>query len=355
MAESTEPARWLGRVAIVAWVVVGVATVLLAPTKEPPAPGYAELLFGAAPSMQSSARGGTLLLARLLERQGFTVQTTAAYGPPIVDSLFMLAPRIGLGEEEAGALVAWVRAGGHLVYAPVIVTLEPAAEAKDGEKKRVRLDDELLQALQADAVGESAKLGAATVWDIGRGRVAWLDDGAAPLTNERLGAVGLAPELDWLEMLLNGSTTVAFDEGRIGFAEPEGVLALLGRSRFGAGLKLGIFGLVLWLVAIARRRLPARAEPPPGTRAFGEHIDAVAALLNRGARVPLAGRLLLHGTIRRLGALARVDDAQAALRDAGQALAKAPTTLTLAREAERLRQLERRLKPNAAFTRGQRM
>ena len=200
------------------------------------------------------------------------------------------------------------------------------------------------------AVIEPTLGGAAARWSIGRGRVAWIDGGSGALANQRVAKEGLTVELAWLAWILDGQRRVVFDEGRLGFAESEGIVDLLSHSRFADGLCLAVAdrfclaALLVGLVAMVRRRYPVRVEPLPGANAFQEYIEAVGFLLQRGKRVRLAAQLLLSGTRQRLGALARLDKARDELHAAEQALLETPTSVVLAEHAEVLRRLEERLR-----------
>jgi hypothetical protein len=59
--------------------------------------------------------------------------------------------------------------------------------------------------------------------------------------------------------------------------------------------------------------MPVQSSRDPGTRDFGEHLDAVADVLSRSRCTALASRLLVAGTQRRLGVLARAPEVWSAL------------------------------------------
>ncbi len=368
MAESGGRSRSLGRAAVVGWIVLGIIGVLVAPTSEPPSPTSAEVIFGQSPSMHSSARTGTLAFARLLERMEYDVRIHQAAGRPSAEVLMLLEPKVGLGDEEVDALVTWVRDGGRLVYAPHGVSppvdepeeLWASDAAGDGESDEARDDDEaeeeeqasddtsddesigdrFLLALEEEIRSEPRVIGTATLWDVGRGRAAILEGGAIALSNESLADVGIGSELPWLRVILAGRTSVAFDEGRLGFGEALGVWGMITHSRFATAARLVLMALLLWIVARGSRRVPAQPDPPAGGRDFGEHIDAVADVLGSGGRVRLALDALAAGTRRRLGALVATDRARQLFDAVASSCRGRPSAATVARTAEALRKLE---------------
>jgi hypothetical protein len=384
MAERSEARRWLGRAAVAVWVVLGAGAVLIAPEEDAPSPSEAELRFQTAPSSLSSARSGTLAFARLLRRMGFQVSEHSGVGDPDADLLLLLEPRHAPSPEESAILIEWVRRGGRLVYAPGNFVGEratprrrhlgegdpvedvPADDAPGGEapapgtptgdeeteqqpeEQTDRLAagpnrdvvDHLAAAIASEATGEPREDGSATLWRVGAGRAALLENGAVNLSNELLEEQGIRDQLGWLRWILTGARTVAFDEGRLGYGEAVGPWVLLTQSRFSAGTKLALLALFILLVARGARRQPAQPEPPAGGRAFGEHIDAVASVMRAGSRARLAGAVLVDGTRRRLGALAATPRATEVIQAAERALAGSPTPGTVGRHAARLRDLE---------------
>jgi hypothetical protein len=195
---------------------------------------------------------------------------------------------VDLSDDEVEVLVAWVRRGGRLAYAPA---MDPGADslAQKVEEKASRLTSGL----------------STDLWQLGSGRVALISDRGAALTNRSLRANGLKSELAWLAPLLDGVRRVAFDEARIGLAPSESIVDLALRSRYGPAVGAAALALLTWLVAAGVRREPAVTSPRHTDRVFAEHLDVLARALSERARVQLAAELLMAGSIRRLGERAR--------------------------------------------------
>jgi hypothetical protein len=336
--------RWLGRAALSAWILLGIAAALAAPRDEIAGPATAEQLYGEARSLQSAAPGGLLAFAELLRRFGYDVRTHRAATAPDSDALVLLAPTLSLDEEERQALVAWIRDGGRLIYAPPLVSFEITSE--DGEtlsEDTAPIEDELT-ALVAKA-GKSApgRGGGADLWTLGLGRVAVLDRGGAVLTNAKLQSVGLRGQLGWLRWVLAGARRVAFDEVRIGVAGEMTLAEVIWSSRFWPAAVLAALAILLFVVARSVRSTPVQPAAPAGARNFGEHLDGVATLLEEGERTGLALQAMLEGTSRRLGPHAERDEARTLLEAAAEARRCRLPAARLARWAEALRRTEERL------------
>ncbi len=332
--------RLLLRLAIGAWIGLGVLAVRLAPEDEPLAPELAEALYGTTRSMQSSAPEGALALARTLSLLGFEVSANQRVGWPEAEVLVVLSPPGLLDAFEIESLLGWVRAGGRLIYAGRDLSVratsgEPSAEAKPVE---ITVEDPLIVAVQQAASGVQPKGGAA-LYAVGTGLVALVDGAGEALSNRRLREVGLGAELPWLRIVLEGASRVAFDEGRIGAAPQEGLIDALLASRYAPALRLSLLALLLWLVAVGVRRMPAEPEGPAGGRAFGEHLSSVGHVMRSSSRAKLAHQLLLQGTRRRLGALAGTPLARAVLEAHGAP----PDEAGLVAAALALRRLEREM------------
>lgn len=311
---------WVLRAALGAWIVAGVAA-LLAVATLPPGPEIAQRLYGDARSMRSSAPEGALAFARALATLGFLVSANRRADSPDADALFLLAPRVDLSNEEEEVLIAWVRRGGRLAYAPAIDA------STDGLAQKVRSQGARL----TSAAGTD-------LWQVGAGRVALLHDRGDALTNRSLRTRGLAGELGWLSPLLAGVHRVAFDEARIGLAPSESIVDLAVRSRYGPAVGAAGLALLVGLVAAYVRREPAVSAPRHTDRDFAEHIDTLALALAERTRTRLASELLIAGSVRRMGDRARRPRVAARL----EALALAPVDVGgLVERARGLWQLER--------------
>ena len=84
--------RWLARLAIVAWIGLGVLATQLAPESEPLPPDLAKEVYGTTRTMQSSGPDGTLALSRLLSRLGYEVSANSRVGAPEAQALVLLSP-----------------------------------------------------------------------------------------------------------------------------------------------------------------------------------------------------------------------------------------------------------------------
>jgi hypothetical protein len=330
----------------------------------------AEYMYGDAPSMRSSAPEGTLAFAETLRRLGYDVRVHRGITPPERGVLVLLEPRISLAAEEAQALVRWVRGGGRLIYAPPAaassspgrsadggIPSPPEAGARNGGADAAPDGDATPSAgassppdagadpaqplvRRIDAQGEQLRqVGSATLWRVGKGRVAVLPDGSDPLQNRNLQQDGLRSELPWLRRVIEGKRRVAFDEARLGLESSEGLLTLILKSRFAGAFALAAVALGIWLFARGVRRQPAHALPPKGGRVFGEHLRAVAGVLQRGGRMHLAAESLLEGTHRRLGPRVRSPEIREELARIERMLER-PGVADLVRGAEALRRLE---------------
>ncbi len=294
------------------WLLAGLLGAQLLPRPDAPAPDAATRIFGEARSMRSSAPAGVFAFATLLRRLGFVVQPARTAGRPRADVLAMLGPQVELTGFEIDGLLEWVRGGGRLLYSPgVDVVVAPEAGAPP---EVLGVADALAQAIVEQALPQKSFGGDASLWRLGRGKVALLDDGAAVLSNQQIRQQGLATELAWLRWLMKGAHTVAFDEARLELSGEGGLLAVVADSRFGVGLRFGLVALLIWLLATGARTRPAQVPPAPGGRRFGEHLEALAGVLADGGRLAIAGELMLAGTRRRLGPLADTALAKAVLQ-----------------------------------------
>lgn len=362
--------RWLMYGGFVLWLVLGIVSVTISSEPQPLGPEAAQMVFGNARSIASSAPDGLLAFARVLERMGFAVSEHRRAAPPRDDRavLVLLGAKALPSEHEIALLFRWLNSGGRLIYGSPEVSIaqkgiegsdEVDDEAQDttGEADEEYVEDEaeeeidedmpfydpLIEQLEETGIELEGLGGASTLWRVGLGRVAVLADAGAALSNAHLKDNGLTDELAWLVFLLEGRRNVLFDEARLGFAAPEGLSDVVFKSRFGAALRLGLLALLLYVLAYGVRQMPPQPEPPPGVRAFSEHLDAVAGALDSGHRIRLAGQALLDGTRRRLGALASTPQAAQTLATVQAALLEGMSPTQMARSAERLRRLETQL------------
>ncbi len=325
--------RWLHRLAFAAWVGVGVATALLWAQSGTPTPVEAEVRYGDARSLGSSAPGGVLAFATLLEQLGYEVHAGTSAGAPKAEVLFLLGPRQSFTALEAQALLDWVAGGGRLVYGPM--HLGVSLPAADAEHETVVFGDLLLERLLEDGTTPEAS-GVAALITHGRGLVAVLPEGGEVLSNASVQALGLAAELPWLRRVLGGRHEVAFDELRLGLAEGDGVVELLASSRFGPALIIASAALLLWLLGAALREVPSRREGELA-RAAPAEVQVLAVLLRGARRRVIASRALLEGTRQRLGGLAESDEVRRIL---GEVRWRPRSDADVVRTAAALRELE---------------
>jgi hypothetical protein len=338
---STGPRRWLGRVAVAGWLALGLGAALLAPAPAIPDPATAEQLFGEARSMQSSAPEGLHAFARLIEKLGFAVSAHRSAAAPKSDALVLLGPAVALEDEEVEALVRWLRDGGRLIYAPSSLIFQIIGDDDEApEMEELPLDDGLVDGIARAGEGVTARGGAASLWRVGLGRVAIVDDAGIVLSNGKLKKVGLRGQLGWLRWVLEGAHTVAFDEARIGAAVELSPVEMLRASRFWPAVVMALCALAVWLLSRSVRRSPPQPLARAGGRDFGEHLAGVASLLERGNRVDLALRAMIEGTRRRLGPRATTVAAKRGLRAADVARRGRSAPERLAEQAEALRRLE---------------
>lgn len=283
---------WRPAFAFGAWLSVGLAAGVWAGGPQPLTRTQSTTRYASARSMHSAAPDGVLAFAETLRRLGRQVSMHRSAGRPNADALVLLGPSVTLGQEEQGALLDWLRRGGHLLYAP-------PKRAKP-EQNDDCLEDALCVELLAE--GDHLQSGSdAFRLSMGLGRAVVLDDGGASLSNATLEQSGIGSHAAWLGWWLDGVGQVDFDEARIGVATAIGPLELLEESRYWPAALLGVFGLLVAVLASGTRRTPAQADASAGSRDFGEHLDAVGELLRRDGRSSLARELLLGGTRHRLG------------------------------------------------------
>jgi hypothetical protein len=318
---------WRSALAIGTWLSVGLAAGVWAGGPQPLTRTQSTARYASARSMHSAAPDGVRAFALTLGRLGHEISMHRSAGRPGGDALVLLGPSVALAEEERGALLEWLRRGGHLLYAPA----KSAAPEENDDCLKDALCVELL------AEGDHVQKGSdAFRLSIGLGRAVILDDGGASLSNAALERSGIGSHGAWLGWWLDGVHHIDFDEARIGVATADGLLNLLEQSRYLPAALLGALGLLVALLASATRRSPVQADASAGSRDFGEHLDAVGELFRRDGRSRLARELLLAGTRHRLGRRARHAEVEAALS----------TSLELVPFAAALCRLETSLSPS---------
>ncbi|MEO0813881.1 MAG: DUF4350 domain-containing protein, partial [Myxococcota bacterium] len=211
---------------IAGWSIVGALLVVFAPRERALDPDSAFLNYGSARTSFSSAPAGTLAFYVMLERLGFECERLANFELPGDGALLVLEPQYWLDEEEIGALLRWVEAGGSLIYAPGQVD---ARLEDNGESVPIEVPDPLVGRLELD---ERLAEGVAGMRR-GAGRITVLLEGAARLSNTELFEQGVDAELPWLRTALAGKRRVFFDEARAGAMLSGGALSALLAGGFG--------------------------------------------------------------------------------------------------------------------------
>ncbi|MEN8375153.1 MAG: DUF4350 domain-containing protein [Gemmatimonadota bacterium] len=256
---------------------------------------------------------------------------------PLRGPLVMLSVgAVGLSRSEREGLVAWVRAGGTLMYAPgffdpLTESLElgshdpvfpnpffaeprvPAAPLPHAWTEGVNevpdvasTFDELAEDLDHEVIIESAG-GAPVViaYRFGQGRVVALADQTL-VSNEtaRAGAGALVVFVRAAADLAEPGDTIWFDEYHHGFAGGGSPLdaawrfvADTGRGR--ALAQLAVLALAL-LYVVGRRFGAPRPPAPQRRRSPLEHVDALARVYRGAGARTTARRLLIGGLARRL-------------------------------------------------------
>ena len=256
-------------------------------------------------SAYATSPAGLAAYADLLTRNGVRVERrrrpVGEGAPPARGTLVVLDPR-AVDAEEAGAIAAWVRAGGRLVtggrrgVAGLAGRIsEPLPARADGGTRSVPVlapvpETAGVRSVRAVVGGELHSIGGAlpllgtpdaplaTVTRVGRGRVVVLADGS-PLQNR-----GLAREDNaaFALALAGADSPVTFLETVHGYGASTGLGALPASARW-ALLGLLLAGLAfVW--SKARRIGPPedRERPLPPPRA--DYVDALAGSLARTGR-----------------------------------------------------------------------
>jgi hypothetical protein len=322
--------RTIGRLAVAGWLLLGALAIAITPTETGPSRVESVLIYQDKPTSLSAAPYGTMAFRRVLARLGFEVFDHLRTGPPEAEVLVMLGHVHALGTLERESLLAWVEAGGRLIYAEGLLA-RPGSETEDaaGGLLQPSLENALIERAAKPPL---AIVGDVSVLTIGRGRVAVLADGAGRLSNAHLTKLGLTGELEWLRHVLDGTSRVAFDEVRNGAAADEDIFAVAGRSGLGPGLWVLVGAIVVWLIALGTRLVPAVERAPALEQSYRQHLRSVGELFRRTHREKLSKDLLVSGARGRLGPLV-------ARKDVGTALEQAsgrPEVLGVATELARL-------------------
>jgi hypothetical protein len=292
------------------------------------------------PSSFLTSPGGTAALYLTLEELGFEARrrvTPLVGAEPLMGPLVLLAPTESPTPAELGALVAWVRAGGTVIWAarlddttadslgvrlvtvagdsigatpaggwprhtghPVEHPLTAGMAAVGGFRFALAPREGVaVEPLLRTSGGRTV----AMVIPMGRGRVIALAD-VEPLRNRTVAASRAAPLLVRAVASVDGKSVV-FDEYHHGFRA--GGSAVLATLRFLAGDRRGYLLLQLGLAALGLLLLGGArfGSPRPDARARRrdplEHVDALAEAYRRSRARPAARRLLMAGLLRRLG------------------------------------------------------
>ncbi len=252
---------------------------------------------------------GDELLYDVLRRQGLRVEPLEsalasvplpAVGEPAL-AVIVDAERTDLDAETRAHLVSWVDAGGSLVIAgaPETWPREFGMAPRFGSGLTVtatRGDPDT-----PEGGTEQAKLvwGRAIEPPANAESVAWLDDGttyAAMVpygegvvlglaTGELMTNVGLARSRNSgaavaiLSHVSGAEIRVAEEDD--GVAPPTTPLAALSRAGLGVGLAHALVASLILFLAVGTRLSRPRPAPPPRSRAFAEHVEAVGALYAR--------------------------------------------------------------------------
>ncbi len=303
----------LGFVAVVGgWILVGALLLLFAPQDRALDPDQAAFSYGAKRTTFSSSSAGILAFFRLLQRAGFECERLGDFSLPETGVLFILEPEIWLNETEVAELLAWVRAGGSLVYAPPRFH---ATTKEEGEVIEIELEDPLLAQIHlapATALGAGVELAR-----LGSGRITVIESGGARLANQTLFDSGIASELGWINAALAGHEKVFFDEARAGAMLRGGLFTLLmsGRYREPVVLSLLVIALAFWSAYRRDRPVLARSDQAreDGER---EHLHALARSMQDDGRSELARSALLRGATRRASTRAQALEEIERLRSA---------------------------------------
>jgi hypothetical protein len=291
MRRSLPPRLWLP----VALAVVVVAVLALAAARL-----FERVETEAETGFRGEARRDPLLAARrLLAELGLPVAGRQAVEPlpPPDHVLLLLAPEGALSIPEAGRLLAWVEAGGHLIATPQAPLLErlgaavetveegPEAaieiEASPGRAYRVRVAG---RRRLADPAGDpelaSEPEEGRLLRRIRRGEgLATLLAEAGFLDN---GSIGQEQHAAFLWALVHAGTRPAGVAVVGGLARP--TLAALAVRHGGPVLLAGGFLLLAWAAHRAPRFGPPLPDPPRSRRSLLEHVRASGEFLWRQGR-----------------------------------------------------------------------
>lgn len=325
------------------WLVVGGLLLLTALFGLLLSDGGARDSFDTRPSTFRATPSGALALYLLLDELEVPVERRVSplvEGAPLPGAMAILAPTQRPSPAEVDALVAWLDAGGRLLYAAgpgdtlasaLGLVLEPVegdslrADEPFGAAHPVVADPLTGQAEDvfgfrfafADssaALAESAARpvlrlaggrATAAIFPLGEGMVmAWSD--VRPLVNGSVEVGGAALLFARAAREFAASAgEIEFDEYHHGFSgdgSPVGALvAFLRDSRAGRmTLQLGLVGAGLLLLLGSRFGAP-RPPPPARRRSPLEHVHALAAAYRAGGARQRTRHLVLVGLARRLG------------------------------------------------------
>ncbi len=279
--------RWVGLAAIAA--VVTVLVLVTAPPPESPAH-----------QATSDAGGGTSALRQLASARGHaTGLIEGDFDLPPGGAVFMFTPTVPVSQTEADRLVAWVRAGGHLVYAAETAT--PPLDASLGLRRdpaggsQSAGDPALLPEIRnvagryasvfAPAAGQnvvlrdSSKRAVGVGFDLGSGSVVAIT-AAEALANGFIEKADNAVLAAALVDLAGDGGIVRFDEYHHGARAGGDAVNALYAFPWGRAL---VWSVIVVFVGLAvRGRVIGSPEPPAGGPApsMDEHTTAVARLLS---------------------------------------------------------------------------
>lgn len=297
---------------------------------------------GPTSSSYATAGDGLAAYAELLAGHGHAVQRVrtsldAAELDP--GTTLVLADPEGLTEEEAGALAAFVSAGGRLVAAGAGVENVLAGLPGGGpewDSGRARSARPLVPVPELAGVGTVETAGAgvwraagatlpvlgsadgvlATVASVGRGRVVAVAD-ASPFQNRLLAR---ADNAAFALAAVGDGRPVAFAEAQHGYGRRTGLGALPSRWRW--ALAGGFLAAMVWMWSRSRRLGPpddVERPAPPARRAY---VEAMAGALARTRQPEAAVAPLQERARRRLAVRAGVpaDAGDDVLRQAARSL-----------------------------------
>ncbi len=277
------------------------------------------------PLLPSDDPGGDDLFMAVLQRQGADVArlggSLASLPIPEPDATTPLvvvdATRTVLEQETRAHLVRWVKAGGHLLIAGDVkawpedfgakekesssakITFHLPGTAQDDEGDRGAGDDAAFPAVIAQPLGlapdedvavlaeDGDKVPYAIVRTFDRGLVVGLA-GDDLLTNAVISAPPNAAAIVALLAQYAYGRTIRVARPEDGISPPASPLAALLRAGLGLALVHAAFATALLMFAFGIRQARARAEPPPGRRAWTEHVAATGTLYARAKLAPHA-------------------------------------------------------------------